>query len=194
MGGDTQPLVVVARVVKAHGIRGEVACDVLTDVPGRLDPGTRLHLGDQPVTIASSRPHQGRLLVRFEGVTDRNAAELLRGRELRAEPLDPDGHDVYFVHELVGMAVTDADGAPLGRVRAVVELPDAAAYDLLEVERDDGGHWLLPAVDEYVEIAVDADDVEHLVVVDPPAGLLDGARDDAGDEARDVARDGEGEA
>jgi 16S rRNA processing protein RimM len=175
VGSDAQPHVVVGRVVKAHGIRGEVACELLTDVPGRLDAGARILLGDQPTTVASSRPHQGRLLVRFEGVTDRNAAELLRGRELRAEPLDADDHDVYFVYELIGMAVRDVDGALLGTVRAMVDLPDAAAYDLLEVERPDGSRWLLPAVDEYVEIAVAEDDTEELVVVDPPAGLLDDA-------------------
>jgi 16S rRNA processing protein RimM len=175
VSSDAQPLVVVARVVKAHGIRGEVACDLLTDVPDRLGPGARLVLGDRPVTVAGSRPHQGRMLVRFEGVADRNEAELLRGLELKAEPLAPEEQDVYFVHELVGMRVLADDGTVLGAVRAVVELPAAAEYDLLEVERDDGSRWLLPAVDDYVEVAVDDADVEHLVVVDPPEGLLDEA-------------------
>jgi 16S rRNA processing protein RimM len=175
VSSDAQSLVVVARVVKAHGIRGEVACDLLTDVPDRLAAGTRLVLGDRPVTVASSRPHQGRMLVRFDGVADRNQAELLRGLELRAEPLAPEDQDVYFVHELVGMRVLAEDGTELGGVRAIVELPPAAEYDLLEVERDDGSRWLLPAVDDYVEVAVDDADVEHLVVVDPPEGLLDGA-------------------
>jgi 16S rRNA processing protein RimM len=172
VGSDAPPLVVVGRVVKAHGIRGEVACDLLTDVPDRLAAGVRLVLGDRPATVASSRPHQGRMLVRFEGVDDRNQAELLRGLELKAQPLEPGDQDVYFVHELVGMQVLDEEGGVLGSVRAVVDLPDAAEYDLLEVEREDGTRWLLPAVDDYVEVAVDADDVEHLVLVDPPEGLL----------------------
>jgi 16S rRNA processing protein RimM len=176
VGSEAPSHVVVGRVVKAHGIRGEVSCELLTDVPGRLDAGTRIRLGDEPTTIASSRPHQGRLLVRFEGVTDRTAAELLRGLEISAEPLDAADQDVYFVHELIGMRVRDAEGGELGRVRSMVELPDAAAYDLLEVEREDGGRWLLPAVDDYVEIDVDEDGTEHLVVVDPPEGLLDEAR------------------
>jgi 16S rRNA processing protein RimM len=175
VGSDAPSLVVLARVVKAHGIRGEVACELLTDVPDRLAPGVRLWLGDRPVTIASSRPHQGRLLVRFEGVADRNQAELLRGLEVKAEPMEPGDQDVYFVHELVGMRVLDEHGAALGAVRAVVELPAAAEYDLLEVERADGSRWLLPAVDDYVEIDVADDGAEHLVVVDPPEGLLEGA-------------------
>jgi 16S rRNA processing protein RimM len=172
VGSDAQPLVVVGRVIKAHGIRGEVACDLLTDVPDRLAAGVRLVLGDRPATVASSRPHQGRMLVRFEGVDDRNQAELLRGLELKAEPLEAGDQDVYFVHELVGMQVLDEEGEVLGSVRAVVDLPDAAEYDLLEVEREDGSRWLLPAVDDYVEVAADGDDVEHLVLVDPPEGLL----------------------
>lgn len=165
----------VARIVKAHGIRGEVACDLLTDVADRLGAGTPVTVGERDSTVAASRPHQGRLLVRFEGVTTRTDAELLRGLEVAADPLDEDDHEAYFVHELVGMAVVDADGAALGRVRALVELPAAAEYDLLEVERDDGHRWLLPAVDEYVEVEADGDG-QRLVVTDPPDGLLDEAR------------------
>ncbi len=166
----------VARIVKAHGIRGEVACDVLTDVAGRLDAGTSVTVGDELTTIVASRPHQGRLLLRFEGIVDRNQAELLRGREVLADPIDEEASDTYFAHELVDMEVVDAEGASLGRVRALVELPAAAEYDLLEVERDDGHRWLLPAVDDFVEVEVDEHDRERLVVADPPEGLLDDAR------------------
>ncbi len=163
----------VARVVKAHGIRGEVSCELLTDIPDRLVAGTPVMLGGRPTTVASSRAHQGRLLVRFEDVTDRTAAELLRGLEVRAAPLEPAEHEVYFAHELVGMRVVDTEGVDLGSVRALVDLPDAAEYDLLEVERVDGSRWLLPAVDDYVGIELDEHDDERLVVIDPPAGLLD---------------------
>ena len=176
MTASAQQRVVVARVVKAHGIRGEVACDLLTDVAGRLDAGTPVTVGDEPTTITTSRPHQGRMLLRFEGVDDRNQAELLRGREVLADPLDEDAPDTYFAHELVDMEVVDAEGATLGRVRALVELPAAAEYDLLEVEREDGHRWLLPAVEEFVEVEVDENDDERLVVTDPPDGLLDEAR------------------
>jgi 16S rRNA processing protein RimM len=173
---SAQQRVVVARVVKAHGIRGEVACDLLTDVDGRLEVGTPVTVGDEPTTIVASRPHQGRMLLRFEGVVDRNQAELLRGREVLADPLEDHESDTYFAHELVDMEVVDATGGSLGRVRALVELPAAAEYDLLEVEREDGRRWLLPAVDDFVEVEVDDHDVERLVVTDPPDGLLDDAR------------------
>jgi 16S rRNA processing protein RimM len=168
--------VLVGRIVKPHGIRGEVVVESLSDVPGRFDDGTVLATDrGGPVTIVSSRPHQGRLLVVFEGVADRTAAEAMRGRRLYGETVDVSDSDTYFAHELAGMAVADADGRELGTVRDVIELPDAAGYDLLEVERADGGVWLLPAVDDYVEVAVDDDGVESLVVTDAPEGLLDDA-------------------
>jgi 16S rRNA processing protein RimM len=168
-------LVVVGRVVKAHGIRGEVVVDLLSDVPGRLDAGVTVQLGGRPATILASRPHQGRLLVTFDGVPDRTAAERLRGRVLEAERIDLDDTDAYFVHELVGLPVRAADGQELGTVQAAVELPETAGYDLLEVVRADGATWLLPAVDEYVEVVDDPGGRQALVVVDPPSGLLEEA-------------------
>jgi 16S rRNA processing protein RimM len=170
-------LVAVGRIVKVHGIRGEVVVHVLSDVPGRFDPGADVVLDGAPTTVASSRPHQGRLLVRFEGVTDRNAAELLRGRVLEAPAADLDDTDTYFVHELVGMPVLGDDGRGHGTVTDHVELPAAAGYDLLEVTREDGSVWLLPAVDDYVEVADGPDGDEVLVLIDPPAGLVDGEPD-----------------
>jgi 16S rRNA processing protein RimM len=172
---DDGDLVVVGRVVKAHGLHGEVVVQVLSDVPGRLDAGVEVRLGGDPVTIRTSRPHQGRLLVAFDGVLDRTAAERLRGFALEVERIDLDETDAYYVHELVGMPVRAADGNALGTVQAVVELPAAAGYDLLEVARDDGGTWLLPAVDEYVDVVAGPDGGEALVVSDPPVGLLDDA-------------------
>ena len=167
--------VLVGRIVKPHGIRGEVAVDVLSDVPDRFAPGTVHTARGSTLTVAASRPHQGRLLVAFEGIADRTQAEGLRGAELYADPVDLSDADTYYAHELVGMRVVGDDGADLGTVVDLVELPAAAGYDLLEVERPDGRRWLLPAVDEYVEVAADDDGVEHLLLVDPPEGLVDPA-------------------
>jgi 16S rRNA processing protein RimM len=173
----SEALVVIGKVVKAHGIRGEVSVHVLSDVDDRFAAGDRVHLAGTPTTIASSRPHQGRLLVRFEGVTDRNAAELLRGRVIEAPAAELADSDTYFVHELVGMAVVTPEGDHLGDVTDHVELPSAAGYDLLEVTREDGTTWLLPAVDEYVEVGELPDGTELLVVIDPPEGLVAGEPD-----------------
>lgn len=173
----SEGLVEIGYVAKAHGIRGEVVVRSLSDVEGRFDVGTTVHLDGVPTAIEASRPHQGRVLVRFAGVTDRTAAEALRGRTLEAPPVDLSDSDTYFVHELVGMAVVTVDGDHLGDVSDRVELPEAAGYDLLEVTRDDGTVWLLPAVDEYVEVGELPDGTELLVVVDPPEGLVAGDPD-----------------
>jgi 16S rRNA processing protein RimM len=169
--------VVIGRVVRAHGLRGEVAIDVMSDVPGRFDVGVTVHVGGMPRTIVARRPHQGRMLVTFDGVPDRTAAEGLRGLTITAPAVDLSDTDAYFVHELVGMAVVTVDGEWLGDVVDVIEVPAAAGYDLLEVDRD-GLRWLLPDADDLVEVA-DADGVDVLCVVDPPAGLLPGDEDAA---------------
>lgn len=168
--------VVVGRIVKPHGIRGEVVVVPTSDVEGRFAAGTTIALDDTLATIASSRPHQGRLLIAFEGVADRTAAEALRGAVLTAPPADVDAADMYFAHELVGLDVVTLDDANeprwLGTVREVMELPAAAGYDLLEVELH-GETWLLPDDDDLVEVGTDADTgADLLVVVDPPPGLL----------------------
>ncbi|GGI06476.1 ribosome maturation factor RimM [Egicoccus halophilus] len=179
----TADLVVVGRVVKAHGIRGELVIDVLSDVPGRFDTGGSVVLAGARRTITGSRPHQGRLLVRLDGVSDRTAAERLRGAELLAPAADVSDEETYYAHELVGMAVVDEQGASLGAVSGLIELPEAAGYDLLEVTRADGGTWLLPAVDDFVEIAEDEQGTERLRLVDPPEGLVSGEAANAAPDA-----------
>ena len=168
------PLIEVGRVVKPHGVRGEVAVHLLTDRPEvRFAAGAAVLLDGEPVRIATGRPHQGRWLVRFEGTEDRTAAEGHRGAVLTAPPLAGDDEtDTFWVHELVGLRVLDEDGAVLGEVTDHVELPPAAGYDMLEVRRPSGATLLLPAVDDLVE-ARDGEQGLVLVVVDPPAGLLD---------------------
>ncbi len=168
--------VTVGTVVKPHGIRGEVVVDPQTDRPERFEVGTVLHGEGADYTIAASRPHKGRMLVAFEGVPDRNAAEELRDLELTADPLDVDQHETYLTSELTGMRVVHDDGRDLGTVTAVIELPTSVEYDLLEVTRDDGSEWLLPAVGEYVAIDVDETGTELLVVTEhAPPGLVDDA-------------------
>lgn len=170
---DTPDQVLVGRIVKPHGIKGEVSVDVRSDRPGRFDPDVVLGAGRRTFTVETSRSHQGRQLVKFAEVPDRNAAELLRGVELYADADDVSESENYYAHELVGMLVVHEDGRFLGFVKDLIELPEAAGYDLMEVQREDGSTWLLPAVDEYVEVHTDADGEEVLVLVDPPPGLVD---------------------
>jgi 16S rRNA processing protein RimM len=153
---------VVGRVGRAHGLRGEVAVRFSSNRPERAEPGAVLHAGDRELVVASARPHQGRVLVRFEGVADRSAAEALQGLELTAEPLGDDvalADDELWVHEVVGAEVHDRSGATVGRVVAVEANP---AHDLLVL---DGGA-LVPMV--FV-----VEQRHGVVVIDPPEGLLD---------------------
>ena len=130
-----------------------------TDRPERTTPGAVLRAGDRTLVVASARPHQGRWLVRFEGITDRDGAAELRGAMLVGEPLDDPGEGRVWVHELVGEEVRDVHGAALGRVVAVEANP---AHDILVL--DDG--VLVPTV-----FVVDRQ--PGVLVVDPPDGLLD---------------------
>jgi 16S rRNA processing protein RimM len=167
---------VVARIGRAHGIRGEVTVEVRTDAPGeRFVPGASLHLtgphglaGVDSVTLASVRDHNGTLLLGFEEVGDRTAAETLRGALLEADvPAETGDPDAWYDHQLVGLRVLDPDGARLGDVVAVEHPP---AQDLLVVRRPDGEQRLVPFV---AALVPRVDVARGVVVVDAPPGLLD---------------------
>jgi 16S rRNA processing protein RimM len=161
----------VGRIVKAHGIRGEVVVEAVSNRPERFAPGAVLHAGEaRAFTVRRATPQGGpdpvgrvsraRWIVSFEGVDERNQAERLRGTVLSGDPLANDtGGDELWVHELVGSELVDPAGRVLGRVAAVEANP---ASDLLVLE---SGH-LVPMV-----FVVEAG--AGRVVVDPPAGLLD---------------------
>jgi 16S rRNA processing protein RimM len=166
---------VVGRVLRPHGVRGELAVEVLTDAPERFAPGAELAAGDpdgpgplRPVTVTAARLHLGRLLLRLEGVEDRDAAGGLRGALLSipAEDARPLADDEYWPHQLVGLAVVDRQGRERGRVADV--LP-GAAHDLLAVALPAGGSVLVPAVAALVTVELEA----GRVLVDDLPGLLD---------------------
>ena len=149
----------VGRITKSHGLRGEVVVDLLSSEPEvRLAPGAVLRSDRGELVVRAARPHQGKWLVTFDGISSRESADHLRGVELHGEPLDDP--DALWVHELVGADVVDTGGAACGRVLGVLANP---ADDLLEL---DGGA-LVP-----VGFIVGWDDDRRLVI-DPPAGLLD---------------------
>jgi len=149
----------VGRIVKAHGIRGEVIVDLTSNRPGeRLAPGSVLSSdrGDLEVRVAT--PHQGRWIVAFAGIRDRNGAEGYRGTVLSAEPLEGDDGTLW-VHELIGSEVFDLEGRSYGPVESVEANP---ASDLLVLS----GDRLVPLV--FVKTRLPG-----RVVIDPPPGLLD---------------------
>lgn len=167
----SEPLV-VGRVGRPHGVRGEVTIDVRTD-----EPDTRFAVGAEiatdpgdvgPLTIERTRWHSGRLLVRFAGVGDRDAAEALRGTWLVVDPGDispSDDPDDFHDQELIGLAVVTADGAGVGEVADVLH----HGQDLLIV-RGPGGEKLVPFV---AALVPEVDVPGGRLVIDPPPGLLD---------------------
>jgi 16S rRNA processing protein RimM len=180
--------VVVGRVARVHGLRGEVAVELRTDEPERrFAVGVRMLAESPPpgrpgdaartatLTVAGTRWHQQRLLVTFEEVTDPAAAETLRGVLLVAD-VDPDERpddaEEFYDHQIVGLRVGTTDGDDVGDVAAVVH---TGAQDLLVVRRDDGGEALVPFVAALVpRVDLDAGIVE---VADRP-GLLFPDRED----------------
>ena len=165
---------VVGRISRAHGVSGEVAVDVRTDSPEqRFAPGAKVDTDPPergPLTVQRARWHSGRLLVTFDGVVDRTAAELLRGTLLVADsstsPAAGDADD-FWDHQLVGLAAVLMDGEALGTVEEVLHLP---ATDTLVIRGSGGEEILVP----FVRAIVPEVDLERgRVVIDPPDGLLE---------------------
>jgi 16S rRNA processing protein RimM len=173
--------VIVGRVGRPHGIRGELVIGVRTDEPDlRFAVGATLGAHDEPdgeadaertVTIASARWHSGQLLVAFAGIADRTAAGELTGTWLSVDSSqlprtgDP---DEFRDHELIGLSVRTPDGEPVGVVSDVLH----HGQDLLVVQRPGGqqDECLVPFVKAIVPTV---DLAAGVLVIDPPAGLLD---------------------
>lgn len=165
--------VVVGRIGRPHGVRGDVSVESRTDDPDRrFAPGMVLAT-DRPdrqvLVVDGYRWHSGRLLLHFEGVNDRTAVESLRGVLLSTDvnpeetPGDP---DEFYDHQLVGLTVVDTNGAVVGSVREVLH----GAQDLLVVERHGAGDAMVPFVRALVP---EVDVGGGRVMVDLPDGLLD---------------------
>lgn len=174
-------LVVVGRIGRAHGIRGELGVDIRTDEPERrFAPGSSVVYDGGKLTIVSARHHGGKLVVRFQGIDDRNAAETLHGKVLEAE-VDaaelPDDPEEFYDHQLVGLAVRTGDQT-IGTVTQVIHLP---AQDTLAITTDDR-EILVPFVLDLVpEINVD----EGFLRIAEVPGLIN--LDDAVNAAPDLA-------
>ncbi len=153
------PLLHVGRLVKPHGLRGDVIVSLTTNRDERVGPGSVLTTADgRQYRVVRSSPHRGRFIVAFDGVAGIDDAEQLRGTDLYAPPLeDP---DTLWVHDLIGSEVEDTGGTRLGTVVSVEANP---ASDLLVL---DGGA-LIPL--RFVVGSVPG----RRVTVEVPDGLLD---------------------
>ena len=186
---------VAGRIARPHGVRGEVSVAVHTDEPERRFAVGSVLATDPaeagPLTVATVRWHTGRLLIGFDGITDRNQAEGLRGVWLTldsAQAESSDDPDEFHDHELIGLAVVTVSGEPVGRVTDVRHF----GQDLLVIEpagragaepaaagpagpvrpgqsaQPDG--LLVPFV---AAIVPEVDVAAGRLVIDPPPGLLE---------------------
>ena len=152
-----ETLVPIARVVRPHGLKGELLCDILTDFPDRFQRTPFVYLGSEveSVAVESSRLAGGRVVLKLRGVSTRGAAERLRGRELAvpADQLVPLPAGSYYWHQLAGLAVETDDGRLLGQLRKVLPTGSNDVY-VVDTAR---GELLLPAIAEVVrEIDIEA--------------------------------------
>jgi 16S rRNA processing protein RimM len=154
-------LLEVGRIVKPHGLRGDVVVELVTNREERVAPGAVLRSGARLLEVVRARPFSatgaGRWIVTFRGVGDLSGAEALRDVVLSAPPLDDP--DAFWVHDLIGATVVDTGGEPLGTVTAVQANP---ASDLLVL-----------STGALVPLTFVTGRVAATVTVDLPAGLLD---------------------
>jgi 16S rRNA processing protein RimM len=166
--------IVVGRVGRAHGIRGEVRVEPRTDsVDRRFAVGAVLRPdrgGHDRLTVRTARSHGAGLLLRFEGIADRSAAEALRGATLYVDVPDdesPDDAEEFYDRQLVGLDARTPDGDRIGDVIDVLHLPE---QEVLVVRKPDGVEALVPFVVALVP-SVDLD--AGYVVIDDRPGLLE---------------------
>lgn len=163
-----EPTVAVGRVSRAHGVQGELAVLVLSEVEGRFAPGATLWLEDgRTLTVESSKPHRGGLLVRFREVRDREQAGGLQRALLvvpeSSSPSLPEGS--WWDHQIEGCAVETDRGRPLGTVREVIH---TAANDVWSVVDGGGRETLVPVL---IDVLVSVDVGAKRIVVREIAGL-----------------------
>ena len=164
-------LLLVGRVARAHGNRGEVIVNLETDFPEeRFRVGGVLLVGaeSQAREIKAFRLHQGRPVIALEGVETMNDAEALAGADLKvpASTASPLPAGVFYRHDLVGCEVRDAEGRFIGRVTAV-EGPLEQSRLVVAGSR---GEVLIPLA---AGICTNVDTAGQVIVVDPPEGLID---------------------
>ena len=176
MSVTTSRLLVVGRLRKPHGLKGEVAVFPLTDDAETIfRPGQKLTMMDlagspvgEPVTIERSRPFHREWLLKFRGLDDRSAFESIRDLLLAApaEELKPPEGDEVYLHELTGFAVRNEKDEALGLVTGLYEMPSGLMLEVQGPKRE----FLLPYKKEFIR---QVDRAERRLVVSIPEGLLD---------------------
>lgn len=175
---DVDSLLLIGRIWRPHGVRGEMKVVPETDDPERLADLTTVFMGTTPDTAARADVDSFRLqptkkgillILKLAGIDAREDAEALRDASLFAmqEDLPPLEEDEYFLHDLIGLFVRTEDGTEIGVVEDVLERP---AQPILVIRRDTGTQAMVPAVTEFVR-QIDLD--EETIFIRPIEGLLE---------------------
>ena len=172
----TVTMVIVGRLRKPHGLKGDCTLFPLTDTPETVfTPGRQVWVVDLggetvagPLTLERSRSYHREWLVKFAGIESRDALDPFRGQFLGVpqEVLGPLADDEVYLHELDGFSVRLADETPLGLVSAVYELPSGVMIEVQGPKRE----FLLPYKKEFVQRV---DRAGRRLVVSPPEGLIE---------------------
>ena len=161
-------IIKLGKITAPQGIKGEVRVYPYTDKPTRFSEIEAVLLDGRRCRIEKARYMKNMVILKLEGIDDRNAAETMRNRELLLprEELWKQPEGTYFVDDLVGCAVVSEDGAPVGTLKTIHSRP---AQDLYEIERADGSSFLLPAVKEFIK---DVKTDEKIIVIHLIEGLF----------------------
>jgi 16S rRNA processing protein RimM len=173
-------LLVVGRIGRAHGLRGEVTIEVRTDQPElRFADGSVLITDPEsvgPLKVIHAKNHSGRILIAFEGIYDRNSAEQVRNTLLLADidPTETSDDDEYYDFQLIGSSVSLIDGTEVGEVSDVIHLPAQNLLAFRYQERE----ILIPFIHQFVP---KVDIKSKQIVITPPPGLIDELADEISD-------------
>lgn len=163
---------VVGKLGKPHGVRGEIVMDVYTEFPERLAPGVTVFVGShyQAVQISKTRPHSRGMLLGFEGYQSRDEVASLRNMLVHVRTADrpelPEGD--YYHHQLLGLHVIDENGAEIGRITAII---DTGANDVYVIQNESGEEVLIPGIESVVK---DIDLEKNRVTIHLLPGLMPG--------------------
>lgn len=170
------PFLVLGRVLRPHGVRGELRLQVTTAYPERIVPGKVVFVGPDPentqtaceYTVTRARMHQKFLILQFETIQDRDTADMLRQQYVMVRPEDavPLEEGEYYLYQLIGVSVYTDENEHLGTITEMIETGANDVY----VVRGPRGEVLLPAIDECVlELDLDA----NKMIVHLMDGLVD---------------------